>query len=75
MTQNIKMKYEYVVGIEFSQNLIEAFLNEKGKLGFRLVQAYLDPASSEADFDEVSASILIMERLVSEGEAEDSQVT
>jgi len=55
------MKYEYVVGVEYSREDIEAFLNKQGKLGFRLVKAYIDPASSDT-MDGTAASVLIMER-------------
>ena len=61
------MTYEYKVGVEFAQDEIEKFLNENAKLGFRLIQAYSDPASASGEFDEVTASVLIMERQVSEG--------
>ncbi len=55
------MKYEYVVGVDYSRDDIEAFLNKQGKLGFQLVKAYIDPASSDT-MDGTAASVLIMER-------------
>jgi len=55
------MKYEYVVGVDYSRDDIEAFLNKQGKLGFRLVKAYIDPSSNDT-MDGLAASVLIMER-------------